>query len=287
MNSIEIVIYSYKSKRIVDLLSSIFNNQSGSNQIKVNVFDQYPFDRQRSMSNLFDITYKNISWDSITTPCEFKDEILGQSKSDYVLILSDCITLNKNWDKELISLAGDDNKIISGNEDISIYIDKLFYIKKTLFPSLISKKTNFIDRNLIFGKAKILQGVKYPVYVKYFGEEEALSVEYFTRGYDIYSCPTNIYSVDAENSIEKLYCPFSNKHGYNDVIELLKTGGNKFTSLENRNRSIKDFEIFHGIDFKNINKLPYVTDDVKYDPMQLKFNAVDARRFIKNPGSID
>ncbi len=49
---------------------------------------------------------------------------------------------------------------------------------------------------------------------------------------------------------------------------------------------MRTFFDFHGIEDFKIKKLPYPTNDVEYDQYGLRFQDVDARKFISKTKSI-
>ena len=94
-------------------------------------------------------------------------------------------------------------------------------------------------------KKSILDTINYPTYLKYNGEEEVLSLEFFTNNIDIYACPSSLYTKVGHDPILELYVPFSKNHNYNEALAILKNGQNLFTNVHNRPRSKEDFNKFH------------------------------------------
>ena len=113
-----------------------------------------------------------------------------------------------------------------------------------------------------------------------------MSLNIFTAGNNIYCAPSEIFTKVGKPTIEELYAPFSINHNYNEVVELLHHGSNSFIDLRSKVRSVKDFAKFHDIDFLNLKKLPFQTNDVAYDPADMNFNSVDARRFVARTKAI-
>jgi hypothetical protein len=230
--------------------------------------------------------YNHIFWDIQISPLFYKNDAVNHSKSKYILILGDNVLLNKDWDEELINFVVKTNAVVSGNKKVSISHDSLFYLKKSLTESESFALTNFIDRDFIFFEKDNFKKFAYPTYLKYNGEEEALSLSVFASGTDIYCSPSQTITKVGKSTIEELYVPFSINHNYNEVVQLLHTGSNSFNDGSSWSRSIKDFSDFHGIDFLNINRLPFQTNDVDYDPANMNFNSVDARRFVARTKAI-
>ena len=284
MSDITVVIYSYKGKLLKDVVNNLFINLSNDNSIDIIILDQHPFMR----SNIFEkqnVMYHHIFWDWIYGPCVYKNNTIKNIKTKYTLLLSDNILLSKNWDTSLINFINKDI-VISGNHKINLTNNNLFYLSKNEIPDSGFYLNQYIDKSFIFTETQNLLDISYPNYLKYNGEEEALSIKLFTHGKDIYSCPTNLYTKIGENTIETLYVPFSINHNYNEVIDLLNTGQNKFDSILNLKRSIEDFNFYHNNIFKQMKKLPFYTNDVEYSPDNLEFNKIDARKFVARTRAI-
>jgi hypothetical protein len=286
MNDIDVVIYSYKGKLVKDVISSVVANSSGKRKINVVLMDQHPLIREKLFADFPNLYYNHIFWDIQISPLFYKNDAVNHSKSKYILILGDNVLLNKDWDEELINFVVKTNAVVSGNKKVSISHDSLFYLKKSLTESESFALTNFIDRDFIFFEKDNFKKFAYPTYLKYNGEEEALSLSVFASGTDIYCSPSQTITKVGKSTIEELYVPFSINHNYNEVVQLLHTGSNSFNDGSSWSRSIKDFSDFHGIDFLNINRLPFQTNDVDYDPANMNFNSVDARRFVARTKAI-
>lgn len=285
-SDIDVVIYSYKGKLLKDVIGSVFANSSGTRNIHLTLIDQNPIVRENLFTEFPNFTYRYIFWDSQKSPLIYKKDVISKSRAKYILILGDNILLNKNWDEELTGFINNKNIIISGNKKISISQESLFYLTKDFEDSEDFTLTNFVDKDFVFLNKDTLNSFEYPDYLKYNGESEALSLDIFTSGIDTYCSPSNIFSKIGSSTIEELYVPFSINHNYNEVINLFHHESNSFISLLNKPRSVLDFIIFHSIDASMINKLPFQTNDVEYDPEDMNFNAVDARRFVARTKAI-
>lgn len=286
MNDIDVVIYSYKGKLVKDVISSVLANSSGKRAINIVLMDQHPLVREKLFADFPNLYYNHIFWDIQVSPLFYKNYAVNHSKSKYILILGDNVLLNKDWDEQLISFVAKTNAVVSGNKKVSISHDSLFYLKKSLTESESFALTNFIDRDFIFFEKDKFKKFGYPTYLKYNGEEEALSLSVFASGTDIYCSPSQTLTKVGKPTIEELYVPFSINHNYNEVVELLHTGANIFNDGSSWSRSVKDFSDFHKVDFLNINSLPFQTNDVSYDPANMNFNSVDARRFVARTKAI-
>lgn len=282
---INVLIYSYKGKFLKDNVKALIANSSGKYDVGIGVIDQHPLDRKDLFIKEIGVGYKHIFWDLITNPNSYLYSNTMNSPSDYFLVLGDNILLPQNWDEKLInSYTG--GTILSGQSKIKLKQKNLFYLEKEYIQSDNVEITQYINRDFIFGDRLVMKRLNFPDYIKYNGVEEILSLELFTKGVDIYSMPSNFYSITNISTLETLYVPFSINHNYNEAIDLLQTGKNKFHSVVNREKTIKDFSEYHNFDFMLLNKLPFDTNDVLYDPEKLNFNRVDARRYTATTKAI-
>lgn len=286
MSDIGVVIYAYKSKTVKNVINNLIKNQSGKNNITVLLFDQHPLDREENFVNEFPVDYVHVFWDHQNSPIKRKYLRAKLINSDYLMFISDQVLLYENWDSDLVSYTKS-NMIISGEGITKLQNKNLFYFDKIKEPTEDFTLSNFIDRKFIFTTTKTFLDLHIPFYLKYHGEEEHLSLDCFTKNIPIYSVPTNFYSLTGINTIEELYVPFSLNHNYNELLELLKSGKNKFATMSNRQISVKDFWEYHNFNIDNIHYLPFTKNDVSYEPNNLNFNKVDARRFIDRTRVID
>jgi len=285
MSDITVIIYSYKGKLLKETVDNLIKTSSKNISTDIIILDQHPLMRFEMFKDL-NVMYKHIFWDWIDSPCKYKKEVLNNINTKYTMILSDNIILSESWDQNFIDFVKDSKKIISGNHNLTLENDGLFYIKKNMSDISNYYLTQFVDRSLIFGNTDLLKSINYPNYIKYNGEEECLSIQFFTNGIDIYACPTQTYTQIGLPTIGNIYTPFSINHNYNEIIDLLILGKNKYVSLNNLIRSIEDFNNLHNNIFNKIKKLPFQTNDVEYLPQNLNFNNVDARKYIATTRAI-
>lgn len=272
MTQIDAIIYSYKNKNLKSVVQALIDNTS--NNLNIILRDQATIDR----SNFFTgdkVIYEHVFWDKLISPCEFKGDAINKSDADYVLIISDDILVKKDWDLELIEEIKDRSVVISGYQKINIYQDGPFSIKTKRVGANRYTLNNYIDRNFIFASKLAWSKIEYPYFLKYNGEEELLSINFFRSGAQICSAPEEILEDLGARTIEKLYTPYSLDHKYNYMLDRIELERHKDTQ-----RSLADFERFHGVFFKNLMPLPFQTDDVLYDPYGLEFQNVDSRKFI-------
>jgi hypothetical protein len=264
---ISCVLFSYKNKNLKKVIDEIILNTK--NEIFIVVFDKHNLNRK----NLFaDSAYKNkveyrhLTWDDIDSPIDYKKQILYNSKTEYFLSISDDILVSKNWDEDLIEFLKTKDAVLSGSGKLTLVKKNLFFFTQLREKSLSFNKTNFIDKNFIFCKTDLLKEA-YPDNLKYFGEDEMISLNLFNKKIDIFSLPSTIYKDLMVRSIENSYTTFSLEHNYNLVIEEYK-------------KAPEEFLISCGIDRDSLYPLPYGHNDVEYNPSQLSFQDLDARKFV-------
>ena len=264
---IQSLIVSYQNKNLKKVVDQLIKNTK--NEIFVVVFDQNTIDRSQVFNApeyKNNLEYHHIAWDDIIGPPERKSKMIDKNNSEYFLFCSDDTLVSENWDEALINFLNNKNAIISGKGSLSLKLKDLFFLKQERLSSLDFTLSNFVDRNFIFGKTENLKNI-YPKNVKYHGEEEMLSLNFFNKKIDIFSGPSNLYEDLLLRTIETEYAPFSIEHGYNEVIECLTKNSFKFLK-------------FHGIESSSLNKLPYNPNDVSYNPNLLIYQDLDARKFL-------
>jgi hypothetical protein len=283
---ITVCIYTYKGKQIKDVLTSLFSNANDVSKINVLLIDQNPIDRKKALANEFDINYIHVFWDSLYGPCFHKSVAINNSESEYFMLLGENSILYKDWDINFINFLENKNAVLSDNKKIKIKSKNIFYIEKEYEESNNFELNNFISRDFIFAKTETIKKINYPDYLKYNGEEESLSLQFFTEGIDIYSIPTNMLHCNQDKPITNTYTPFSLNHEYNEIVALFKFGQNKYINIKNKNRTLLDFSKYHNFDFTSLCYLPFQTNDISYDPDQLNFNQIDARKFVARTKAI-
>jgi hypothetical protein len=267
MNSgIDVLIYSYQNKNLFENIKKNINSSSKKNKLFFYIIDQNNVDRSKYINienENVEIMYKYIKWDSIKSPIIYKKEFLEKSKNEYYMQCGDNTLLKENWDAEFIEFVGTKNKVISGNYEYKIKNKNLYFIEKTKKYIDMYKQVNIIDRNLLFGKVEILSKIKYPINLKYFGEEESISLDLIKEGIEIYAAPTDHIK---DNNIvleNEEYVPFSLYHGYNDFIE-------------------KNKEIMYNTYNVNLLELPFFDDDVLYDVQKSKVDKMGGKRYLND-----
>lgn len=286
--SIDVVIYSYKGKLLWDCVQSVINNTTHRIN-KIVVIDRHPLDRSKKFSEISEVEYVHIFWDFQASPIAEKNKHIRKSSAEYILVISDDVSLSSGWDDLLLKHYTDDI-VLSGSGVLEVSMKDLFSIKKQYHPSAAFNLTQMVDRNFIFASNKVWQEIHMPVYLKYNGEEEVMSLSIISNGREIYSVPFNTYMDSNFRAFETLYSPFSLDHNYNVFVKIIKDPSNiKWKDIVGDPLKVLEFLDFHGIGKESINYLPFLNNDVDYDPNDMVIDddtVVGGRRFITLPKSI-
>lgn len=299
-NSISIMVYSYKNKNVINTLEDMILKSSNNYELVIYWYDQNGLDRSKLLIDLLNSNkncsgvYIPIHWDSISGPVVYKDiRLKSENNSKYFLNMSPGVIFAKDWDVSLIKFIENKKAVISGNNNIKILNSNLFFVKKENNISDNFTLTRYIDRNFIFGKTitmkeSMLGDYNFPGWLKYYGEEEILSLQYFQDNIDIFSSPEDIIKVPTYTTLEDFnyYITFSKYHNYNEVISLFKNGYNNIINKIDK-KIIKEFSDFHKFDFSSLSYLPFYTNDVLYESSSSKYDKIDGNRFLKPIRKVD
>lgn len=275
-DSLHVFVYSYKNKDIKSVVDNIIDSTSPRG-LSITVLDKHPIDHEELLSEYGNVDYIHEFWDEIVNPCKTKQDcIMLNTSSKYHMIMSDDITLKKNWDVELIDFIHNSETpiVISGaGRQTLTHKDKYFFSLNSSYSSSISL-SQCIDRNFIISKTETFKAFSYPTSVKYLGEEELLAIEFFVSGIDVYSGPSDIFEDSKTRTLETLYVPFSIEHGYNSLIDIVRN------PTYGTARTVSEWLDYHDLNPSAIKKLPYQIDDVAYNPYDLKIIDIGGERFI-------
>jgi hypothetical protein len=300
LDSINVVMYSYKSKNAIETLQNLMKKRSGKIFIFIHWHDQNGIDRSKLLINLVNNhdncngAYVPISWDNIDGAVLYKDlRLKATMGGKYHMTITPGVVLEQDWDLKLINFVENKNIIVSGNQKINILNKNLFFIDKKYIKINDFELTNYIDKNFIFGnvslmKSALLGNYNFPGWLKYYGEEEILSLQYFNNNIDIYAAPENLIKINRYSTLEDFnyYVPFSKYHNYNEVIRLFKQYQNGIIGALDP-KVINNFNKYHNFIFGNLEYLPFPTNDVSYQITDSKYDRIDGSRFIKQINKVD
>jgi hypothetical protein len=283
IKDIFVYVYSYKEPNLLEFINQLIDSSSKSNRLHIYVSDQNNLTRLKQFSEHKNLFYEVIWWDELVSPLHYLKKCLEQNyekEYDYALLLKQHIEMPKNWDIELVNMLPN-NSVISGSSAYNLSIDKHFYIKKKNVRTEVMTQTSYIDRNFIFGSFDSIKKMEIPTKIKYYGEEEYISMDLLNRGIDIYSLPSNYYKKVSQPIHERGYVPFSLNHNYNEVLDLLIN--NKTSKLVYLDPS--KFLSATGIDVSRLSTLPFDFNDIEYD-RHSSLDAVGGRRYIEKLNSV-
>jgi len=299
-DSVNVVIYSYKSKDVIDTLEDLMKKRSGKVFIFIHWHDQNAIDRSKLLEDLVNSydncngDYFHVNWDNNAGAVNYKDNRLKATVGGkYHMTITPGTTLFQNWDTEFINYVKNKNVVISGNRQIKLDNSKVFFVNKTFSDISDYTITNYIDRNLIFGSVVMMKNSKlgdynFPGWLKYYGEEEILSLQYCIDDIEIVAAPTNMVNINEYSTLTDFnyYVTFSKYHNYNQVIKLFKTGANEIIGHLGKEK-IEKFSKKHNFDFSSLNWLQFWGNDVPYSISETSYDKLGGRRFLKQVKEVE
>lgn len=274
MTTIDVLVYGYKNKGLPDSVQSMFKNQSGNYTINIKVYDQTNLNR---LDKFPDVEYTHIFWDDVRSKFSFLEKIVNNSNSEYFMYVDGSIYFEKNWDMELVMGHGGNNVIFSGmngivfnkNNNYKFYSD----YQKTVIPS--TQISNWIVKDFIFMKTDLFKTFPSIQKLKYRGYEEVYSFYAASKDIPIFA----IASAWAKNNDVPInsfdYLPFAINNNYNVLIDNIK-GSNKFFLSDLT--GVDKLSNFHGYDFRMLSHVPFIQNDIEYDP-RMDIDSMDGERF--------
>lgn len=300
IDSINVVMYSYKDKEAIKTLENLMKKWSKKIFLFIHWHDQNGINRSKLLIDLVNSydncngTYVPVHWDDIDGAALYKDLRLKVTFGGrYHLSITPGTMVEQDWDTKLINFVSGKNIIVSGNKQVRIKNKNLFFVEKEFSDINDFTLTNYVDRNFIFGNVVMMKNsylgqYNFPGWLKFYGEEEALSLQYFKDSIDIYAAPEDIVKINRYTTLEDFnyYVPFSKYHNYNELINLFKNNNNQIVGAINSD-VVENFSKYHNFNFRSLEYLPFETNDVSYRITDSSFDKVDGNRFIKNIRKVD
>jgi hypothetical protein len=265
---IGIFVYSFQNKDLIDSITDIVNKSSGLHDLSFYIIDQNNVERSR----LFNITashvkiiYKHTKWDSIKSPVAHKFDGSRILASEYFMQCGDGVVMSKDWDLSLVdkieSVRYKNQTIISGNHKLEFKNKNLFMIEKIKSISEDYSDVDMIDRDFIFCLSSDIKRVGYPVNLKYYGEEEKMSLMIKEKHYHLLCCPTKLFENKTFPLEKNGYVPFSLTHKYNKFVE------------SNEKKIIDTFGI-------EVIPFPFEDSDIEYTIEKSETDKIGGERYL-------
>jgi hypothetical protein len=279
------VVTSYKDKNFIDFLKHTHDVTHRHSHFEV--YESNPIIHDLEINKLdFHVAYDYKIWDSIESPVSKKTQRLewlardNRNEDDVICFITPDTILSKDWYVDVIKfLKENPNSVISGNGKAKVGQKDYFSYQINFEESDQWEKNQIITKHFMVGFSGTFKSIKGPGYLKYNGEDEAWTLELLSNNIDIYSAPSSLYIDTKNRSMETTYKTWSSDHNYNVVVDLIK--GNNLDKYNVTEEGLEKFLSAHSsIKPDELYPLPYSTNDVDYDPYNLKMHEVDARRFI-------
>jgi hypothetical protein len=273
---ISVIIYSFQKKDLLDYVLNLFSTAEMPDRLNVYITDQNNIDRHE-MFAIQNVNYLHKIWDDLSSPILDKQKMIDLCSGKHILQIGDSVKLNKNWDTDLINYLNKDlqdmNKvIISGNSICNFFQKNIFMVgKKNQEIDKLSQNFS-ITRDFVFGRKSDFQEITYPVDLKYYGEEESITMSLLNKGYSIYSVPTNFYTNSTLDLSSVEYLPFSIYHNYNRFIIKNKKEINEYLLKVNGYKK----------DSPKVRELPFEDSDVVYNRLKSKVDKIGGNRYLNN-----
>ena len=272
MNTVEVFVYGFKSKGLPESVARLIENQSGTNNISITVYDQTNLNRYEKFAGT---NYIHIHWDRMTSKFKYLSDQVSRSYSDYFMYIDGEVYLEKNWDMELVMGNGVRDIVISGNHALEFDMsDYKFYTKYSNHEIEKTTKTNWVKKELIFMSTDRFKSMPNLSLLKHNGIEEMYSLFCALNNVDIYALSTAWYKTSG-SIYDNDFIPFSPNSNYNMVIDTLKSVPNRLfpTPVDVGILSNKV-----GFDFQKLSRLPFERNDIEYDPI-MNIDLMASERF--------
>ena len=279
MSRIVVIFYSYKDKLLKNCIDSILDNQSGFNDVSINVIDRNNLDRSENFNG---VSYSFEMWDSTKSKFVSRNEIVNSHYGDYLLYIDGSKEFIRDWDVKLIDML-ETNEVLSGTNDIVFSnTDHKFFCTYEKHPAKEKNITKWIDTSFIFTTFEIFKSFPSLTQIKHRGESEILSLFCFINSINIFCVPSNLVVSIGKDLLDYDYIPFSINHNYNSIIDVFNGRGNIFFDEV---VDIGKFEKFISYDFSKLSSHPFPENDIEYDP-RTSLDDIDGKRFFGGINSI-
>lgn len=272
MSTIDVLVYGFKSKGLPESVKKLIDNQSGTNEISVIVYDQTNLNRQEKFEN---IEYRHIQWDSMISKFKYLKDTVSNSSAEYFMYVDGEVYLEKNWDMELVMGHGGRDIVISGNHSLEFdFSDYKFYTKYNLHKIETTTMTNWIKKELMFMSTDRFKSMPNLSLLKHNGIEEIYSLFCALNNVRVYALASAWYQTHG-SIYDNDFIPFSPNSNYNMVIDTLKSFPSRLFPIP---VDVGVLSNLVGYDFQRLSKLPFERNDIEYDPV-MNLDSMASERF--------
>jgi hypothetical protein len=272
MTNIDVFVYGFKSKGLPESVKTLIENQSGTNNISITVYDQTNLNRHEKFIGT---SYRHIQWDEMISKFKYLRDQVSSSSADYFMYVDGEVYLEKNWDIELTMGHGGRDIVISGNHALQFDSSEYkFYTKYDSYKIDTTTKTNWIKKELMFmstGRFKSMPDISI---LKHNGIEEIYSLFCALNNVEVYAIATDWYRVSG-SIFDNDFIPFSPNSNYNSVVDTLKSIPNKLFPVPVDSGKLSNLV---GYDFQRLSKLPFERNDIEYNPV-MNLDSMASERF--------
>lgn len=265
---IVVYIYSFKNKKLINIIDELITKSSSNINIKIFIYDQNNLNRKKFFDKYKNVFYKHIKWDDIKGPIFYRKEVIKYVQ-EYYLEINNLTNIVNLWDLLLVKYI-EKYDIISG-KNIKVLTNNNFYVDVKDKLSLDKTNSKWIDTNFIFTNKNNLEIFNYAINLKGNIEELLLSIDCFNKNKLILSLPNNFYKIEQQDNE---YVPYSKFHNYNLLIDEI----NKMQYI--------NFEKYHNIKVNKIKKVSYDLNDVAYNDFKYELDSLQKTRFHVNLNTI-
>lgn len=233
---ISVISVAYRNKETSYMILNAIENSDNKDNINfyIGVQDSNHTRISRDIKNVHRVFY---DWDSIDGFCKIKNNLIEMSRPDSTLVFVNSSTrFIKGWDTKINSFLSD--------------------------KTVITKDENVIDTDCFIIKKSDLKHIGYPSFLKFYGENEDLSIRLYCNDFHIKGSINEIL-IPGEKEIYD-YLHFSKTHKFYEVENLYKNGFNSYFDIRNCQKKFNDYAEQYPL-----KKIHYQYDDVSYDVKHL------------------
>lgn len=243
MKTINVFLYFYKNKNILNIVKLLNDKSSKKNKIIFDIYDQDNEKKDYIYSNIENVSYNHIFWDRTDGVYSFRNKSL-ENNFDYFLEIKNIIDIDNFWDEKLINCSNN-SVCITGNE--------------------------FPDMNLIFidkQRSVLLKGLSK---LKFYGQDLKLYHILYQNNIKTTYIKNTFATFNKDTILLSDYVPYSLYNDYNKNIKEIKD-----------DYSFLEYCKINDIDINKYKTLSYQIDDLNYENLSYTIDSFQSEKF-RNP----